>query len=419
MKKLNLLIVLLLSFLFIGCEYQVAKPSLCHIIIEDNPNCTYTLEKSEVIMGSFCKITVVPTPGYYISGFYIHDEQRGNSYNRAKYYKSEEEENTYFILVTSAKSIKIQTAECDKYYIEKYPNTKHFTLSSPYKTFAGDTVTFTIIPDECFYLDPTTVEVRKMLSYYNNDEFEKLSLTQSQTNPNEFSFIMPDKKVMIYAEIKFAITVSPRKASFKEGEAIIFDITNHNPDDAFDIQISDGYTSTEKSDYKTIEKGKKLSQTYELPYTFIGEKYSETETGNYTLHIYPKDSNYYTGTEATANFVINLVDMPEGWTTIGIKTWATVFPKNSSGGFVVFNLSNIDIPNDTSLKFKYSLENDNPSDTIEGTINTLFYKYNKSCTLYRSDISKTIDLTPFTKIVVWIEDDDLKFISRKVSLFLD
>lgn len=118
-------------------------------------------------MGSFCKITVVPNPGYYISGFYIHDEQRGNSYNRAKYYESEEEENTYFILVTSAKSIKIQTAECDKYYIEKYPNTKHFTLSSPYETFAGDTVTFTIIPDECFYLDPTTVEVRKMLSYYN------------------------------------------------------------------------------------------------------------------------------------------------------------------------------------------------------------------------------------------------------------
>ena len=258
-----------------------------------------------------------------------------------------------------------------------------------------------------------------MLSYYNNDEFEKLSFTQSQTNSNEFSFIMPDKKVMIYAEIKFAITVSPRKASFKEGEAIIFDITNHNPDDAFDIQISDGYTSTTKSYYETIEKGIKLSQSYELPYQFIQKKYSETETGSYILHIYPKNSNYYTETEATANFVINLADMPDGWTTIGIKTWATVFPKNSSGGFVGFNLSNIDIPNDTSLKFKYSLENDNPSDTIEGTINTLFYKYNKSCTLYRSDISKTIDLTPFTKIVVWIEDDDLKFISRKVSLFLD
>lgn len=416
MKKLNLLIVLLLSFLFIGCEYQVVKPSLCHITIENNPNCTYTLEKSEVTMCSFCKITVVPNPGYYISGFYIHDEQRGNSYNRAKYYESEEEENTYFILVTSAKSIKIQTAECDKYYIEKYPNTKHFTLSSPSETFAGDTVTFTIIPDECFYLDPTTVEVRKMLSYYNNDEFEKLSFTQSQTNPNEFSFIMPDKEVKIYAEIKFAITVSPRKASFKEGEAIIFDITNHNPDDAFDIQISDGYTLTTKYDYKTIENGIKLSQTYELPYQFIQQKYPETETGSYILHIYPKNSNYYTETEATANFVIDLADMPEGWTTIGIKNRTTVFPKNSLGGYVVFNLSNIDIPNLTNLKFKYSLGSDLSSATIEGVNSTLFYSYENHCSIYRSYIDDSIDVTPFNKIEIWIEDDDLKYISKKVSL---
>ncbi len=411
MRKLNLLNVLLLSFLFIGCEREVFKPTPCNITIASNTCCTYTLEKNEVPMYSFFKIKVEPKPGYYIHGFSKHD-QWGRA---AEFYKSETEEDTYFILATpKIMPIEIETRECEKYYINKASKAANFKISaSPEKTFAGDTVTLTIIPDACFYLDPDTVEVRKVTGYYNDNEFEKISYTQSQTNPNEFSFIMPDKNVIIYAEAKFAITVAPRKTNFKQGEAIIFDITNHNPDDAFDIQISDGYTSTTKYDYKAIETGIKLSQTYKLPYQFIQQKYPETETGSYILHIYPKNSNYYTETEATATFVIDLADMPDGWTTIGIKNRTTVFWKD---GYVEFNLSNIDIPNLTNLKFKYSLGSDSSSATFEGVNSTLFYSYENHCCIGGSDIDKSIDVTPFNKIEIWIEDDDLKYISKKVSL---
>ncbi len=412
MKKLNLLIVFIFSLFLFGCESF--EPELSHIEINEHNHCTYILEESDVLLYSFFKIKVIPEPGYYFDHFW------GSGVGQLNFYKSTDEENTYYILAMKKElTIDIELESYPKHYINKDSEATNFTLSlSKYSTFAGDTVTFTITPDESFYLDSDTVEVRKKLNNYTDYDYEKLDFKQSKTNPNEFSFIMPNKEVAIFAKMNFAITeVSPHKSSFTQGETIIFDITNHNPEDEFDIQISDCYSKTKKSDYKTIEEGIKLSGTYILPFSVITDNYYENDTGRYTLHIYPNKSNYYTKTEATTDFVINLADMPDGWTTIGVKN--DIYSIGKISGSAEFYLSNIDIPNGKNLHFNYTLENNDRSNTFEESFYTTFYNYNNSCNISRSLISlEYTELKPYTKMIVWIEDDELKYISRKVTLNL-
>lgn len=412
MKKLNLLIVFIFSLFLFGCESF--EPELSHIEINEHNHCTYILEESDVLLYSFFKIKVIPEPGYYFDHFW------GSGVGQLNFYKSTDEENTYYILAMKKElTIDIELESYPKHYINKDSEATNFTLSlSKYSTFAGDTVTFTITPDESFYLDSDTVEVRKKLNNYTDYDYEKLDFKQSRTNPNEFSFIMPNKEVAIFAKMNFAITeVSPHKSSFTQGETIIFDITNHNPEDEFDIQISDCYSKTKKSDYKTIEEGIKLSGTYILPFSVITDNYYENDTGRYTLHIYPNKSNYYTKTEATTDFVINLADMPDGWTTIGVKN--DIYSIGKISGSAEFYLSNIDIPNGKNLHFNYTLENNDRSNTFEESFYTTFYNYNNSCNISRSLISlEYTELKPYTKMIVWIEDDELKYISRKVTLNL-
>ena len=310
MKKLNFLIVLVFTVFFIGCKGF--EPEFCHVTVDATYNCTYYIEKTEVPMFSYFKVKIIPKPGYYIKKLSTNDY----SYNVGKIYNSTDEENTYYFLASRQKlRIDIDIDECDTYDIEKDEKVKNLRITtSVSKTYAGDTVTFTITPDNCFYLDPATVEVRKKLNYYYSYDYEILSFTQSQTNPNEFSFIMPNRDVAIYAEAKFAIEISPCKNNNKQGESINFNITNHKPDDTFDIKIADDYSSATTNYY--IEREAKLSDTYELPYSYITQKYSETETGLYTLHIYPYNS---TRVEAPADSVIYLADKPEIWKTIGIR----------------------------------------------------------------------------------------------------
>lgn len=412
MKKLNLLIVFIFSLFLFGCE--TFEPELSHIEINEHNHCTYILEESDVLLYSFFKIKVIPEPGYYFDHFW------GSGVGQLNFYKSTDKENTYYILAMKKElTIDIELESYPKHYINKDSEATNFTLSlSKYSTFAGDTVTFTITPDESFYLDSDTVEVRKKLNNYTDYDYEKLDFKQSKTNPNEFSFIMPNKEVAIFAKMNFAITeVSPHKSSFTQGETIIFDITNHNPEDEFDIQISDCYSKTKKSDYKTIEEGIKLSGTYILPFSVITDNYYENDTGRYTLHIYPNKSNYYTKTEATTDFVINLADMPDGWTTIGVKN--DIYSIGKISGSAEFYLSNIDIPNGKNLHFNYTLENNDRSNTFEESFYTTFYNYNNSCNISRSLISlEYTELKPYTKMIVWIEDDELKYISRKVTLNL-
>ena len=209
MKKLNLLIVFIFSLFLFGCESF--EPELSHIEINEHNHCTYILEESDVLLYSFFKIKVIPEPGYYFDHFW------GSGVGQLNFNKSTDEENTYYILAMKKElTIDIELESYPKHYINKDSEATNFTLSlSKYSTFAGDTVTFTITPDECFYLDPATVEVRKKFNDYYTYDYENLSFTQSQTNPYEFSFIMPDKNVAIFAEAKFAIEISPCKNNNK------------------------------------------------------------------------------------------------------------------------------------------------------------------------------------------------------------
>ena len=418
MKKIYLLIVLVFTVFFIGCKGF--EPELCHITVnfKDIHNCTYYIEKTEVPMFSYFKVKIIPDWGYY-----INDLTTDYYWNKdKKIYNSTDEENTYYFLANDKnQEIWIDIDQYDTYDIEKDAKVKNLriTTSVP-KTFAGDTVTFTIIPDECFYLDPATVEVRKKLDYYYSYKYEILSFTQSQTNPNEFSFIMPDRDVAIYAEAKFAIEVSPRKKNIKQGEPVIFDIINHKPENTFDIELSDCYSTSGKASYKSIEKGIELADTYALPDSFISQNYPETETGLYTLHIYPKNSNYNTKIQASTEFVVDLADKKEDWTTIGIKTWnRAYFSKSDRLSILKFLLSNTDIPDSINLTLKYSLENTVTSETDEGTLLAKYYTDDDYCFFSLSDTKKDRDqLAPFNKMVIWIEDEDLKYISRKVPITL-
>lgn len=418
MKKIYLLIVLVFTVFFIGCKGF--EPELCHITVnfKGNKKCTYYIEETEVPMFSYFKVKIIPDRGYYINDL-THDYNWNRDY---KIYNSTDEENTYYILATD-KNLKIwiDIDQYDTYTIKKDANVNNLRITtSVSETFAGDAVTFTIIPDECFYLDPATVKVRKKINDYYTNKYEILSFTQSQTNPNEFSFIMPDGAVVIYAEAKFAIEISPCKNNNKQGESIIFNITNHKPDDTFDIKIADDYSTTTYSYYKEIERGVKLSDTYELPYSYITQNYSETETGLYTLHIYPKNSDYNTKIQASTEFVVDLADKKEDWTTIGIKTWnRDYFSKSDRLSILKFLLSNTDIPDSINLTLKYSLESTITSETDEGTLLAKYYTDDDYCFFSLSDTKKDKDqLAPFNKMVIWIEDEDLKYISRKVPLTL-
>ncbi len=416
MKKIYLLIVLVFTVFFIGCKGF--EPELCHVTVsfKDITHCTYYIEETEVPMFSYFKVKIIPDRGYYIKKIQIPGYW---DYVDADFYESPDEENTYYLLA-KVKNLKIliDIDQSDTYTIKKDAEVNNLRITtSVSNTYAGDTVTFTFTPDECFYLDPATVEVRKKLNYY---EYEILSFTQSQTNPNEFSFIMPDSGVAIYAEAKFAIEISPCKNNNKQGESIIFNITNHKPDDTFDIKIADDYSTTTYSYYKEIGRGVKLSDTYELPYSYITQNYSETETGLYTLHIYPKNSNYNTKIQASTEFVVDLADKKEDWTTIGIKTWnRDYFSKSDRLSILKFLLSNTDIPDSIKLTLKYSLENTVTSETDEGTLDAKYYTDDDYCFFSLSDTKKDKDeLAPFNKMVIWIEDEDLKYISRKVPLTL-
>ena len=109
--------------------------------------------------------------------------------------------------------------------------------------------------------------------------------------------------------------------------------------------------------------------------------------------------------------------MPDGWTTIGVKN--DIYSIGKISGSAEFYLSNIDIPNGKNLHFNYTLENNDRSNTFEESFYTTFYNYNNSCNISRSLISlEYTELKPYTKMIVWIEDDELKYISRKVTLNL-
>lgn len=254
---LHYITLLLISILFFSCKSY--ETEICHITVESNDNCTYILEKESAPKYSFVKIQIKPKSAYYVSNLY-------NFYSDPlDFYKSTDEEDTYYFLVSDEDEyVDIKLKEKTTYSIGTLIDNGTINLSTT-NTYEGDTVTFNISHDSYYYYDSSSVKVIKG-SFYSYSEFktyDTLEITKSSSNPNEYSFVMPDTYVTVYVPVKFGITsVKPRKSVYEYGEKVIFDIENHTPSATFDIYI----------DYRTLQdmifSNVTLSNTLELPENF-------------------------------------------------------------------------------------------------------------------------------------------------------
>ncbi len=415
MKKIILLLNIVLVLLFVSCNSFA--PEICQVSVKENSDCTFKLDQTSVPKGSFVKLQIIPNPGFYIS------DLTNNLNNSLNYHESSDEKNTFYVLISNPEQIiKINLKAKDRHYIYTYDYIKNCSISvSKENTFEGDTVSFTVTPDKCYYYEADSVKVHIGASHYNSDnsKYEYLTVTQSSTNPNEYSFIMPEKPVIILAETKFAISAKNQKNAFTQGEKIIFDIENKAPEDTFDIRLSDDFSNTKKTDYITIAQDVKLSKTYELPQNILTEK----DTGSFTLHVYPHGTNYsaQNATEATAQFTVNISDMPAGWTTVGIKNTDQYLFASSA---LNLYLSNVEKIESGKIIAKYILEKKNSSDNsdkLNGSASLNYYNYtngNKYTEFWCYTIKDYINNNDYDKMTLWIEDEYLKFISRKITVDL-
>ena len=403
------LIILITSFFaslsFFSCK--IYSPDICSVRIFDNYyNCTCEIDKTEVPKNSFVKIKVVPDPGYYFDAKYTFDY----------YYKSPDEENTYYVLIKDENTlIRLHIYEKFKYNIFEIPSVTHGSIkTNQIKTYEGDTVTFTIIPDKYFYYDLSSIKVYSNYDdyYYGITPIERygiIDFKQSTNNPNEFSFIMPKSDVGIYVDIKFAVTATSQKESFAQGEKIIFNINNPFPDQTYDLVLSENYNSSYVTDnHVEVANNIKLSDTFELPQNLLKPE----DTGSFLLKIYIHGQTNFS---ADSVFVVNSANTPEGWRSIGIKEKLNYY-YNSSLQNIEFFLSNTDITENSYINFKYTLENTPTSQNNENNKRCYFNRDSKRSPFYISELG--INQDSFDTITVWIEDEDLKYISRKITVNL-
>ena len=381
--------------LLTGCGKQF-EPELCSVKVFGS-HCTYKLEETSVPKYSFVKLQIFPERGYYVK------DVSSNSYAEyAKVYKSKNEEDTYYIFISDDKHyISITMEQTSRYSIETYSYNYLCTITpDKERALDGDIVTFTVTPKNGYYYDLSDIKIKNSYSY---DGDVNVSFTQSETNPNEFSFIMPKCGVEIRVDVKFGVTVSSQKESFNSDEKMIFDIENHTPDSTFDLQVW-GYFA-EETGSKLIASDIKLSNTYELP----EDLFNDNDSGGFTLYVYPHGSDT---SETSADFVVNLKNAPAGWTTLGIRE-----RKYSSLPGMYLDFSNLP-DNCSEIKVKYILENNDSSQKMEKSV-TLPINYYNNVRFFIDEIETGIDLTIYNKLTVWVEDDIQKYISRKITVDLD
>ncbi len=405
MKSKNLIICFFLIFLFtlfVSCDNPV-KTEMCKVYVDKTEHCTFELEKTEVPRYSFVKIKVIPEIDYYVKEIYSSDNNPYYSSNKDYYYKSQDENDTYFVFITKELSrIYITMSKKPTYRVFIDSNITHCKItSSTTQAYEGKTVTFTVTPSKCFYFKPSDVKV--CYEYYDDKwKVDYLECIQNKTNPNEFSFIMPKDDVTISAEMKFGVTATPRKKEgFSLGEKIIFDIENHTPEDTFDLEYSDCYAYTNSKIH--LASNVKLSDSYE----FINTISDEEKTGNYKLYIYPANGSL---AGCSTDFDIKVDNMPQGWKTIGIQRYSDFMYSNND---ITFILSKE--PGEV-ITVKYYLEKNNSSDRQEGSARLEYSGYNKKITFNGSLINDYKD--EYDTITIWIEDENLKLISRKITASL-
>ncbi len=279
--KIKYLIIqfLLLPFLFIGCKAY--ETEICKINVVEESHCTYSLAETSVPKYSFAKIQIIPDKEYTFSKL-----EEDFYYDPLTYYKSPDEENTYYFLVEEEELfVKIKLEKKPYYSISTQIKNGTITPSKT-ETFAGDTVTFQVnCTNEYFYYDPSSIKINGGSSYSDSAIFTEYS--QSKNNPNEFSFIMPNKNVNIYVPVKYGFTsIKNQKAIYEVGEKIIFDIENHTPDAKFDVYLVENYKFEKSIVFGTkILSNVKLTEKFELPEPKILDN-------KFTIIVYPYNSYY-------------------------------------------------------------------------------------------------------------------------------
>ncbi len=380
--------------LLTGCSKQF-EPELCNVTVGYNPNCTYKFDATCVPKYSYVKLQIFPEHGYHVG--MIHDMDLFDFV----YYKSQDEENTYYILVNKVnKRIYISVEEDYKYYVNSDSSYywDHYKINvDKERVLEGDTVTFTIVPEACYYYDLSSITLKK--SYDN----EVIPFTQSQTNPDKFSFIMPASSVSISVDMKFGVSASSQKTSFNYDEKVIFDIDNKTPNATFDLELIGDFAEIGKS--LNIANNITLSNTYELPETL----FEDNDAGCFKLRIYPHGK---TSPEVEVDFVKNLKDSPENWTTLGIIGYSYIKPLDELPQIeLVFSNFRENVLN---VKVKYIFEKNNSSQKKEGSV--LFPLNYYSGYLSFSDLGDSIDFSSYDTFTIWVEDDNQKYISRKVTI---
>lgn len=361
---------------FISCsnfELQMGT-----ISVKSSDTYTIELEKTKAPIGSYVRIKAIPAPGYYIES--VNDSSGGIKYTTPF------EDNIYYIIVTDKQvNLSCYTANLPTYSINSptaiysYNSNLVFDKTS---TYAGDTVTVQVVPDEYYYVDESSVKIKTTSDGISNVDF-------SFEPPCTYSFIMPAHDVYVYSEAKLGVNIVFEKESYLLEDTIQCNFETRFTDKNLDIYVSKNF---ETSEYILAEENLTTSKSFLLDKNLLS--YGKNKLVICPINTTKEELDQQIIYSTTLQ--IDLPDIPEGWTTTGFeKINPTLFTFNN-------------IKDDRYIDIKYYFE----SDTSK-IINASFY--------YSSKKVSFLDLTSKVendKLVLWVEDVDLKVISPKITLDL-
>lgn len=361
---------------FISCsnfELQMGT-----ISVKSSDTYTIELEKTKAPIGSYVRIKAIPAPGYYIES--VNDSSGGIKYTTPF------EDNIYYIIVTDKQvNLSCYTANLPTYSINSptaiysYNSNLVFDKTS---TYAGDTVTVQVVPDEYYYVDESSVKIKTTSDGISNVDF-------SFEPPCTYSFIMPAHDVYVYSEAKLGVNIVFEKESYLLEDTIQCNFETRFTDKNLDIYVSKNF---ETSEYILAEENLTTSKSFLLDKNLLS--YGKNKLVICPINTTKEELDQQIIYSTTLQ--IDLPDIPEGWTTTGFeKINPTLFTFNN-------------IKDDRYIDIKYYFESDESK-----IINASFY--------YSSKKVSFLDLTSKVendKLVLWVEDVDLKVISPKITLDL-
>lgn len=361
---------------FISCsnfELQMGT-----ISVKSSDTYTIELEETKAPIGSYVRIKAIPAPGYYIES--VNDSSGGIKYTTPF------EDNIYYIIVTDKQvNLSCYTAKLPTYSINSptaiysYNSNLVFDKTS---TYAGDTVTVQVVPDEYYYVDESSVKIKTTSDGISNVDF-------SFEPPCTYSFIMPAHDVYVYSEAKLGINIVFEKESYLLEDTIQCNFETRFTDKNLDIYVSKNF---ETSEYILAEENLTTSKSFLLDKNLLS--YGKNKLVICPINTTKEELDQQIIYSTTLQ--IDLPDIPEGWTTTG-------FEKINPTDFTFNN-----IKDNRCIDIKYYFESDKSN-----IINASFYYSSKEVSF--SDLTSKVEND---KLVLWVEDVDLKVISPKITLDL-